>query len=107
MKVNVLVLVGCLLLPISAIADDCEFSNFPDFWADAQDQVNRIKVVLTKAEKEHPYSMKTSKSFRQSLTVCDAKRKAVYDDPTGNGGTLLQSKCEAVLMCSRLSILSE
>ncbi len=107
MKVNMLVLIGCLLLPISAIADDCDLNNFPDFWADAQDQVNRIRVVLVKAEKEHPYSAKTSKSFRQSLVVCDAKRKAVYDDSTGNGGTLLQSECEAVLMCSRLIILSE
>lgn len=106
MKLHTALLISLTLPPINSMANDCELRNFPDFWADAQDQVSRIQTALSKAEKEKPYSLKSAKMFRQSLSVCAAKKSFVYSDPSTNGGSITQSKCEALLMCSRLAILS-
>ena len=100
-------LVAVMLLALSSFsygADQCNLQKFPDFWADAQDLVASLKVTLAKAEKEHPYSQTTVNSFKKSLGVCAAQAKAGFG---GNGGSLTQSKCEAVLICSRLWVLEQ
>ena len=110
MKLHTLLFICLTSLPISSMANDCELGSFPDFWADAQDQVSRLQATLNKAEKAKPYSLKSTKAFRQSLTVCAAKKSSIFNDPTaasGSGGSITQSKCEAMLICSRLAILSD
>ncbi|NOU01946.1 MAG: hypothetical protein HOO95_10295 [Gallionella sp.] len=109
MKIKVLVFALLISFPFIATANDCDLSTFPDFWSDAQEQVSRIEQLLSSEEKQNTYSSKSVKAFRQSLSVCEAQRKFVYDDPTanGNGGLLTQYKCEALLMCTRLSVLNK
>jgi hypothetical protein len=89
-----------------ALADDCNLSQFPDFWADAQDQVERLSAALSAAEKITPYATKTSKSFKQSISVCSDRRKSVFAGAaSGSAGALSQAKCEAAFICTRLSAL--
>jgi hypothetical protein len=104
-----LVLIG-LTVAASAHAmtgpEECDLKTFPDFWADAQDRVDKLQSSLLTAEKENKFSQSTAKAFRQSLRVCSAKRKENFGDAgAGSGGVVSQMKCEAQLICTRLATI--
>lgn len=108
MKVALMIALISIAMPCSALPPECDIRNFPDFWADAQSRVQQLSVLLESAERKNPYSNTSTKPFRQSLTVCAAKRKSVFNDPTaasGSAGVGNQMKCEAILICSRLGVI--
>jgi hypothetical protein len=99
----------CVVIPVKAAPPaECNFREFPDFWADAQSRVEKLHTLLKESERANTYSQASAKPFRQSLAVCASKRKSIWNDPSagsGNGGVGTQMKCEAFLICSRLAIL--
>jgi len=88
-----------------AMPPECNLNKFPDFWADAQERVGILEQLLVRTEAEKQYSKTSAKSFRQSVALCKHMRKAVWDDPSGNGGTITQMKCEAILICARIQAI--
>lgn len=79
--------------------------EFPSFWADAQDRVKRLELIVAEAERGSAFGKPSAPAFRQSLAVCEAKRKAIYSGGEGSGGGLTEMRCRAVLLCSRLVAL--
>ena len=92
-------------LPSQGAPPECKLSDFPTFWADSQDRVGKLKILLEAAERSNPYSAATAKPFRQALGICAAKRKHIFNDPKAAGGTNSQMKCEALLICSRIEAI--
>jgi len=107
MKNAFVLIVMCVALPCYAMPPECNLRSFPDFWADAQDQVRKVAALLEQAERDNPYSRTSATQFRQSVKVCEAKRKSIWNEPhaSGSAGTASQLKCEALLICSRLAVL--
>lgn len=96
----------CIALPSFAANPDCDFKSFPDFWADAQSRVERLSAQLKTVENETPYSNASATAFRRSLGLCEAKVKDVWKGaPSGSGMALAKSKCEALLICARLTAI--
>lgn len=103
-------LVAVLLLlavPCKALPPECNLHQFPRFWADAQDRVGKLKALLNSKEEANPYSLKSRKQFESSLGLCEAKRKPIWDgtQADGSAGVSSQMKCEALLLCSRLTAI--
>lgn len=93
---------------VAAAPNDCKpssLNDFPDFWADAQDKVGSLNKALNAAEAKATYSKASAGAFRKSLKICESKRKDIWNDPSGNGGIAGQMKCEATLICSRISVI--
>jgi hypothetical protein len=57
------------------------------------------------AERGSAFGKPSAPALRQSLTVCEAKRKAIYSGGEGSGGGLTEMRCRAVLLYSRLVAL--
>ena len=96
----------CIALPSIAANPDCDFKSFPDFWGDAQSRVERLSAQLKTVESATPYSKASAIAFRRSLGLCEAKVKDVWKGaPSGSGMSLAQSKCEALLICARLTAM--
>lgn len=96
-----------LAFPAYARPPECDFDAFPSFWADAQAIVEKLELLMKESEKDHLFSATTTDSFRDSLRVCEAKRKALFPESVGagSGGMLTQLKCETALICSRIAVL--
>jgi hypothetical protein len=108
MRVKLAIVFAFVAMPCLAMPQECELRNFPDFWADAQSQVEKLRVLLDTAERGNPYAMGSAKPFRQALAICESKRKSVFNDPkagSGSAGVSSQMKCEAALICSRLLVM--
>ena len=106
-KIPIFLTAMCIVTPSYAMPPQCNIRNFPDHWIEAQEQLDVLKSILKTAEASNPYSKASAKVFRQSLNLCEAKRKSIWDEShgTGSGGTRGQMLCEAILICSRLATL--
>lgn len=98
---------ACLLVAASAAnaaeIPECNFSDFPTFWADAEERVGELKALLGGYEKKYPFSQSSSAPFKQSLRLCAAKRESMFKGATvGSGGIVSQTRCEAILICARI-----
>lgn len=102
-----MLLIAAMLVAQQAVAmtSDCNFGNFPDFWADAQERVEQLNKSLKRVEADRPYSKASEKAFRLSIGLCASKRKSIWAGGSGNGGVTSQMKCEAMLICSRIGAL--
>lgn len=106
-RIRLIIAAMCIGAPCYSMPPECNLREFPDFWADAQERVTKLGSLLETAERGSSYSQASAAQFRQSVKVCEAKRKSVFNDKSGNGGTVSQAKCEALLICSRIAVLEQ
>ncbi|WP_260291284.1 hypothetical protein [Sedimenticola hydrogenitrophicus] len=108
MKYAPFLLMLFLITPaVYADISECDMATFPDFWADAQDRVDVLKLKLSQAERKNPFSESSTSSFQDSLKLCEDKHSSIWggSQASGSAGVVPLMMCQAKLICSRISII--